>query len=213
MTAPNPAMLPGLMITSQSTVTADLQPLAASTLEAPAAAFETSSERSSGYVLTGSLATIALGTVLAGCRSDPAPAPITHESTLPPNQGSCRPGSRDPFCQGYKASVQEMRHEREEGHHTDQSLFLLEGVGIFLAVALPTTIMIVRRNRKIKKLQAALNEIRPPESGDKQRKPGFFRRLFTRTPKAEATQGSPNRPAGSVEDATTGKSDTATKAG
>jgi hypothetical protein len=133
-------------------------------------------------------AAVALGTVLAGCRSDPAPAPIPHESALPANQGNCPPNSRDPFCQGYKASVEEMRHHREEGHHTDQALTgILVGLAIFV-VAVPTSLIIWKRGRKIKRLEAELKAAQPPESGDKPRQPGWFRRLFRRTPKAYAVE-------------------------
>jgi hypothetical protein len=139
---------------------------------------------SSRYVLAGSLATLALGTVLAGCRSDPAPAPIPHESSLPPNQGNCPPGTRDPFCLGYKGSVVEMRREREEGHHTDQALTAwLLGITVLL-VGVPSAIMIVRRGRKIKRLQAELKAARP-DTDNPPPQSGFFGRLLKRTPKTE----------------------------
>lgn len=176
MTVPLGTMVPSLVV--NPTLVPGLQP---QTLTLS----ETSPAYSARYVLAGSMATVALGTVLAGCRSDPAPAPIPHESSLPANQGSCPPNSRDPFCMGYKASVGEMRREREEGHHTDQALTAwLVGLAIFL-VAVPSAIMIIRRGRKIKRLEASLNAAGvTPESP----KPGFFSRLFRRTPKADGTQ-------------------------
>ncbi len=193
MAAPLGTMVPSLVVNSALIPSLQAQAL---TLQ------ETSPVGSVRYVLAGSMATVALGTVLAGCRSDPAPAPIPHESSLPPNQGNCPPGSRDPFCMGYKASVGEMRERREEGHHSDQALTgILVGLAIFL-VAVPSGIMIWRRGRKIKRLEAELSAARPPESGDKPRRSGgLFSRIFRRTPKVEAPEAaSENRTANSPQD-------------
>ncbi|HSA59892.1 MAG TPA: hypothetical protein VLJ37_09445 [bacterium] len=150
------------------------------------------------YFLAGTAIT-AVGTALAGCRSDPAPAPIPHESALPANQGNCPPNSRDPFCMGYKASVGEMRREREEGHHTDQALTAwLVGIAILL-VGIPSAIIIIRRSRKIKRLEASLKAAgvtpEPP-------KPGLISRLFRRRPKPAALEAPPQDPAATPEAAT-----------
>lgn len=202
MTAPLASMIPSLVVNSALTPTLATQAIVLQ---------DTSTGSSSGrYVLASSLAGVALGTVLVGCRNDPAPAAIPHESALPPNQGNCVPGSRDPFCRGYKASVEEMREHREQGHHSDQALTaILLGITV-LVIGVPSAIMVVRRGRKIKRLEAELNAARPPESGNKQRQQGFFRRLFTRTPKAEAPAAPDNRPSDSVEDATTEEATTTT---
>ncbi|HEX5037478.1 MAG TPA: hypothetical protein VFX30_10005 [bacterium] len=202
MTAPLGTVIPSLVVNTALTPTLATQAIVLQ---------DGSTGRSSGsYVLATSMAGVALGTVLVGCRNDPAPAAIPHESSLPPNQGHCAPGSRDPFCQGYKASVEEMREHREQGHHSDQALTaILLGITIFV-IGVPSAIMIIRRGRKIKRLEAELNAARPPESGSKQRQQGFFRRLFTRTPSPAPAGSAADRPKDAIEDATTEEATTTT---
>jgi hypothetical protein len=95
-----------------------------------------------------------------------------------------------------------MRRHREDGHHTDQALTgILVGLAIFL-VAVPTSIIIWKRGRRIKRLEAELKAARPPESGDHPRRPGFFSRIFRRAPKAATVEpSSGNPPADSPQNA------------
>ena len=87
-----------------------------------------------GPRMSAFLGMFGLGISLAGC-SEPCPAPLRNEFQLPPNQRPCAPGNHDSYCLQGQATLQQMQEYREEGHHTDQTLFLvLAGATIFSTV-------------------------------------------------------------------------------
>lgn len=110
----------------------------------------------SRYLLVG----VGLAATLAGC-SEPQPAPIAHETQLPPNQRPCSPGSQSPYCQHQALVLSEMRTMREEGHHTDQTLFLILGL-VTLLSAVGNVFQFARNRRLKKRLAQSINPTPPP---------------------------------------------------
>lgn len=136
------ATLTGLAASSMASASLTPMTLATTTPEL----YETGPRSTSRYVIAGTTMA-ALGTVLVGC-GEPRPAPIANESTIPPNQSTCAPGSRSPYCQGQREVLAEMQHMREEGHHSDQSLFFISG-GLALALGITVGLVVgMKRGRK-----------------------------------------------------------------
>jgi hypothetical protein len=144
------AALTGLATSSMAAVS--LTPL---TLATDSPVFhEPSSGHSTRYVIVGTAAA-ALGTVLAGGCSDPRPAPIANESAIPPNQSHCTPGSTSAYCTSQREVLNEMIRMREEGHHSDQSLFAILGA---VAVVGAVGAFFLGRRRGRKKAERAAQE-------------------------------------------------------
>jgi len=139
-------------LTTNALATAAINP----TLTSPPLELSESRSPSSSRFLLAGTAAVALGSLLAGC-GEPRPAPIANESAIPPNQSNCTPASSSPYCTGQREVLAEMHRMREEGHHSDQSLFVILG-----AVALIGTVSAFflgrRRGRKSAEKAAAAQQ-------------------------------------------------------
>lgn len=156
MAATNPTLMTGAFLASSlGTVNASTQPLTAS-LGAVSYAPSYDAPSSTRYVLAGSLATVALGSLLSGCH-EPTPMPMDGPATTssgthaapPPNQRQCTPESTSRYCTSQRAVLQRMEHDRAEGHHADQTLFYISG-GLGLVLGIGATLLIgkIWRGRK-----------------------------------------------------------------